>query len=220
VWAPETSGSAARVDDPPSDGWSGAGRVSYVTPRAGRYAFGFLALDEAGTGSYTLRASWLPRAIAQSPQWSTFYPHRDRYRDTIELRFRPDRRLARGQVNVFGPSGRRAWSRRFGAVASGGLGKVRFSGRSSRGARLRAGRYSFSVTMVTAAGLRATSGRKRFALSWRRLVARTGRRVVTPPAASATASSATAREPPPRPSRPAGAGASATTATGTTPIAW
>jgi hypothetical protein len=65
-------------------------------------------------------------------------------------------------------TGRRVWSRRFGAVASGGLGRIRFSGRSTRGAKLRAGRYSFSVTMVTAAGPRATSGRKRFSLSWKR----------------------------------------------------
>jgi hypothetical protein len=180
VWAPETSGGTARVDDAFSDGWVGAGRVSYVTPRAGRYGFGFLAFDEAGTGSYTLRASWLPRATAQSPQWSTFYPHRDGYRDSIELRFRPDRRLARGQVDVFSSStGRRLWSRRFGTVASGGLGKARFSGRSTRGAKLPAGRYSFSVTMVTASGLRATSVRKRFSLSWKRLVARTGKRVVS-----------------------------------------
>jgi Subtilase family len=180
VWAPETSGGVARVDDAFTDGWVGAGRVSYVTPRAGRYAFGFLAFDEAGTGRYTLRASWLPRATAQSPQWSIFYPYRDGYRDSVELRFRPDRRLARGRVDVFSSStGRRVWSRRFGVVGSGGLGKVRFSGRSSRGAKLRAGRYSFSVTMVTAAGLRATSGRKRFSLSWKRLVARTGRRVVS-----------------------------------------
>ena len=76
VWAPETSGGAARVDDAPSDGWVGTGRVSYTTPRAGRYAFGFLAFDEAGTGHYTLRASWLPRVTAQSPQWLNFYPHR------------------------------------------------------------------------------------------------------------------------------------------------
>ena len=180
VWAPETSGGTARVDDAFSDGWVGAGRVSYVTPRAGRYAFGFLAFDEAGTGGYTLRASWLPRATAQSPQWSTFYPHCDGYRDSIELRFRPDRRLARGQVDVFSSStGRRLWSRRFGTVASGGLGKARFSGRSTRGAKLPAGRYSFSVTMVTASGLRATSVRKRFSLSWKRLVARTGKRVVS-----------------------------------------
>jgi hypothetical protein len=180
VWAPETSGGTARVDDAFSDGWVGAGRVSYVTLRAGRYAFGFLAFDEAGTGSYTLRASWLPRATAQSPQWSTFYPHRDGYRDSIDLRFRPDRRLARGQVDVFSSStGRRLWSRRFGTVASGGLGKARFYGRSTRGAKLPAGRYSFSVTMVTASGLRATSVRKRFSLSWKRLVARTGKRVVS-----------------------------------------
>ena len=179
VWAPETSGGAARVDDAPSDGWVGTGRVSYTTPRAGRYAFGFLAFDEAGTGHYTLRASWLPRVTAQSPQWLNFYPHRDGYRDSIELRFRPDRRLARGQVDVFSSSGRRVWSKRFGAVASGGLGRVRFYGRSTHGAKLRAGRYSFSVTMVTAAGLRATSGRKRFTLSSKRLVARTGQRVVS-----------------------------------------
>jgi Subtilase family len=181
VWAPETSGGTAAADDTPSEGWVGDGRASYVTPRAGRYAFGFLAFDEAGTGSYTLRASWLPRATAQSPQWSTFYPYRDGYRDSIELRFRPDRRLARGQVDVFSSStGRRLWSRRFGVVASDGLGKVRFFGRSTRGAKLRAGRYSFSVTMVTGSGLRATSGRKRFSLSGKRLVGRTGQRVVTP----------------------------------------
>jgi subtilisin len=168
VWAPETGGGAARVDDAYARGWVGAGRVSYVTPRAGRYAFGFLAFDEAGTGGYTLRVSWLPRATVQSPQWSTFYPHRDGYRDSNELRFRPDRRLARGQVDVFGASGRRVWSRRFGVVAAGALGKVRFAGRTTRGAKLRTGRYSFSVTMVTASGLRATSGRKRFSLSWKR----------------------------------------------------
>ena len=71
---------------------------------------------------------------------------------------------------MFSSSGRRVWSKRFGAVASGGLGRVRFYGRSTYGAKLRAGRYSFSVTMVTAAGLRATSGRKRFRLSSKRLV--------------------------------------------------
>jgi hypothetical protein len=86
-------------------------------------------------------------------------------------------------VDVFRSStGRRVWSRRFGVVAAGGLGKVRFAGRTSRGAKPPTGRYSFSVTMVTASGLQATSGRRRFALSWKRQLGRTGQRVVGPDA--------------------------------------
>jgi hypothetical protein len=180
VWAPETAGGVADVDDLFADGWVGNGRATYVTPRAGRYAFGLLAFDEGGDGAYTLRTSWLPRATALGPQYSTFYPHRDGYRDSVELRFRPDQRLARARVDVFAANGRRVWAKRVGTVGACALGKVRFTGRSSRGARLRAGRYSFSVTMVAPSGLHATTVRKRFSLSWRRLAARTGQRTVSP----------------------------------------
>lgn len=167
VWAPAASGGTADPDAMFSDLLVGDGRMTYATPRAGRYAFGVVAHDQGGTGGYTLRATWLPRATAQSAQWPVFYPRRDGYRDRIELRFRPDQRLARARVDVFGPSGRRVWSKRVGEVAAGALAKASFAGRTSGGARLRAGRYSFSVAMVTRPGLGATTGRKRFALSWR-----------------------------------------------------
>jgi len=168
LWAPSATGGTASPLGMFDDGWSGTGRATYTTPRAGRYAFGPLSFDATGNGTYKLTASWTPRSTLHRPQFPTFNPLKDGYRDTDELTFKPDRRLTKAQVDVFDSKGRRVWIGYTGAVAAGATGRVRFGGYTGAGTRRPAGRYTYSITMTTPSGLRGTTNRTAFNLSWAR----------------------------------------------------
>ena len=167
-----TLSSAAREAGTTSLSWNGNNDLGQPAPQ-GTYRV-HASVDTGDGNAWVRTADVAVDRTRPLPSWmgtslSTVYPYPDRYRDTVELRFRPKEAVTGGRVDVFNSYGQRVWSARFGAVGSGALARVKFAGRSSSGRLLASGRYAFAVVMTDKSGLTGTSRKQGFGLDARRM---------------------------------------------------
>lgn len=121
-------------------------------------------------------------AVTRSP--STVYPVVDGYGDSTRLSVPANEALSVLEARVFNSAGSLVRVVRVGPQPAGTRSVV-WNGRTASGTVVPAGSYTFQLAAYDVAGNAALTARTTLAVSWKKLVARTGTQTVTPAASRA-----------------------------------
>lgn len=154
-------------------GWMWNGRDRYNRRAAdGRYRIEVRtssrlgATTVQGIAATNVRIDTAPARLASTRAgWSTFYPVRDGFRDTVTLGATTSEALSSYTVIVTNRAGRVVMTLRGGARAPGRF-VATWNGRTASGARLPSGTYRFYTVVYDVASNRSLSPKANVTLSW------------------------------------------------------
>jgi subtilisin family serine protease len=153
--------------------WNGRDRYSHRAPD-GRYRIEVRTSSQLGAttvqgiAATNVRIDTSPARLGSTRAgWSTFYPVRDGFRDTVTLGATSSEALSSYSVIVMNRAGRIVVTLRGGARAPGRF-VATWNGRSASGARLPGGTYRFYTVVYDVASNRSLSPKATVTLSWGR----------------------------------------------------
>lgn len=120
-----------------------------------------------------------PSITSTSASPATVYPYVDRYKDTTKVSFRLSEPVSRVQMRVYNRYGSLVRIVATGARPTAGATTVTWNGRNGAGAGVPAGSYTYRLETVDVAGNERITPAYSIAVSSKKLVARTGSKVVS-----------------------------------------